>query len=77
MAQAKVSFSPYGAAVKLGSIGGTSGINWSYAAFETQSAMMEFEKQCNAHGYRTRNETREIDGVTSGCWSVQYHHYQD
>lgn len=74
----KVSFDPYHTATKLGAIPneGRGGINWSYAVFETQSAMMEFDKECNANGYRTRNETREGEGVLSGRWAIQYHHYQ-
>lgn len=51
---------------------GTSGINWSYAVFDTQRDMAAFIVDCNNHGYRTRN-----DYAMDGVYHVQYHHYED
>lgn len=67
-----VAFSPYHHAVKLGATNHDSGINWSYADFPNKATAVQFEKDCNDNGYRTRNLHSKGD-----CWIIQYHHYQD
>ena len=75
MAQAKVSFSPYSAALEFGHVKSKGGINWTWVAFPTLEAMQKFDKACISHGYRVRRyETMDVPGQE--YWT-QYHHYED
>lgn len=65
-------FSPYHASRSHGAYAHESGINWSYATFNSPAARDAFEKQCNSNGYRTRNA-----GGKGNAWYVQYHHIAD
>jgi hypothetical protein len=66
-------FSPYYHAEELGAVRHNGGMNWSYTAFNTKEVAEQFEKDCNANGFRTR----DLHDSGDGTWSVQYHHYED